>query len=303
MNSIRISNKNRMIKVVTMILLLSLYSFTCTESNKGGNKNRMINEKLILEELEFAFKGTPGRYFPKANPRDIIYNSFLDLEYGYCLTAGSRIHLYADSTSWAIVFEKNGYFNRATRAEIELIYVGNCIQHEISNYNGQIYISNSINKILIESSEFDRIEYKMQDDLEFFEKINPNVKEIKIRDKFVPFDSNHLNYEKVGIEFDVSINPKKWIGFGDLIRYLHETDPSVISANESDIRQLIPKDIPKLMTIDEFCVSSNYDENVSPSQLETYQLISKILVTKDTSLWKPTQKPNNSWKNWDSGHL
>jgi len=39
------------------------------------------------------------------------------------------------------------------------------------------------------------------------------------------------------------------------------------------------------------------------SNQETFKLISKILLTKDTTYWKPTMKPNNHWSNWESGNL
>ena len=135
------------------------------------------------------------------------------------------------------------------------------------------------------------------------ELIGQNIKEIKIRDKFVPFDNNHKNYEKVGIEIRDDDNTKKLIGFGDLIRYLHETNPTLISATEDEIRKHIPKDIPKLMTIDAFHFISAYEKTNPPSQQETYKLIAKVLTTRDTTNWKPTQKANNSWKNWESGNL
>ncbi|RZJ47794.1 MAG: hypothetical protein EOO44_21965, partial [Flavobacterium sp.] len=79
-----------------------------------------FNETEILEQLDLAFYGEPSKYYPSGQPEDIKYNFFLDLEHGYCETAGNRIHLYADSTRWIIVFEKSGYQNRGTSAEIEL---------------------------------------------------------------------------------------------------------------------------------------------------------------------------------------
>jgi hypothetical protein len=87
----------------------------------------MFTENEILNQLDLAFKGIPSEYYPEGRPQDIKYNFFLDLEHGYCETAGNRIHLYGDSTRWAIVFEKSGYQNRGTSAEIQLDYVGNCI--------------------------------------------------------------------------------------------------------------------------------------------------------------------------------
>lgn len=291
-------------KRLPIIILLSLISCSGIIKNNLTNKTEMIlNETEILEQLDLAFYGTPSKYYPKGEAEDIKYNFFLDLEHGYCVTASSRIHLYADSTRWIIVFEKSGYQNRGTSAEIELNYVGNCINYPTNTFNGRNYLSNSSQVILIDPTEFRRIENKTGTEMEKFELIDQDIKEIKILDKFVPFDNNYKNYEKLGIEIRDYENPKKLIGFGDLIRYLHETNPTLISATEDEIRKHIPKDIPKLMTIEAFHFVSAYEQTNPPSQQETYKLIAKVLTTRDTANWKPTQQVNNSWKNWDSGHL
>jgi hypothetical protein len=273
------------------------------KNNFSEAKQMTFTETEILEQLDLAFNETPSKYYPAGRPQDIKYNFFLDLEHGYCETAGSRIHLYADSIRWVIVFEKNGYQNRGTSAEIELNYVGNCIDYPVDQYPESNYITNSSSVILIDPTEFERIENKDGAEMETFELISQEIKEIKIRDKFVPFDNNYKNYEKVGIQIRDYDNPKKLIGFGDLVRYLHETNPTLISATEDEIRKHIPKNIPKLMTIDEFHFVSAYEKTNPPSQQETYKLLAKVLVTRDTINWKPTQKPNNSWKNWESGNL
>jgi len=274
-----------------------------TKNNMNEIKEMPFNEKEILDQLDLAFNGTPSEYYPASQPEDIQYNFFLDLENGYCEVASSRIHLFADSTRWVIVFETAGYETRASSAQITLNYIGNCIDYPIDKYPERNYITNSSRIVLVDQGEFERIENKECAEAETFELIGQNIKEIKIRDKFVPFDNRHNIYEKVGIAIRDSGNPNKLIGFGDLIRYLHEINPAVISATEDDLRQHIPKDIPKLMTIDAFHFVSAYDNANPPSQQEMYQLLAKVLITGDTTNWKPTQAPNNSWKNWESGTL
>ncbi|MBK9449870.1 MAG: hypothetical protein IPN95_10815 [Bacteroidetes bacterium] len=165
------------------------------------------------------------------------------------------------------------------------------------------HITNSSRVILIDPTEFERIENNQGGEMETFELIGQNIKEVKVRDKFVPFDSNYRNYQKLGIEVRDYENPNKLIGFGGLVRYLHETNPALISATDDEIRMHIPKDIPKLITIHEFHFVSAYEKTNPPSQQETYKLLANVLVTRDTTNWKPTQKSNNSWKNWESGNL
>lgn len=124
-----------------------------------------------------------------------------------------------------------------------------------------------------------------------------------MRDRLIPFDSDYKSYEKVGIKIRRSDNPKNLIGFEDFVRYLNETNPSIIAATEEEIHKHIPKDLPKLMTLNEFHFGSAYDRSNPPSKQELYKLIARILLTRDTTNWKPTQQPNNHWTNWKSGTL
>lgn len=260
----------------------------------------MYTESEILKQLDLAFKGEPSEYYPKVRSQDIKYNFFLDLEHGYFETAGSRIHLYGDGKQWAIVFEKSGYQNRATRAEIELDYIGNCIDYPVDKYPERNYISNTSYIVLIDNDEYEKIENKNGiTDLENFELISNDITEIKVRGRLIPFNSNYKDYEKVGIKLRDYDNSSKLIDFGSLIRYYHETNPLLISASEDEIKRHIPKSLKKIMVINNFY----YDPSILPSEQEVYKLVSKILVTKNSSYWKPTLPSNNSWKNWESGNL
>ncbi|RLJ33212.1 hypothetical protein CLU97_2690 [Chryseobacterium sp. 7] len=257
-------------------------------------------EAEILNQLDLAFNGKPSQYFPQKKSGEIQYNFFLDLEHGYFMTAGNRIHLYGnDEGQWAIVFEKNGYQNRATRAEIELNYIGNCISYSIERHGEINYISNTNYIVLIDGDEFVRIENKEGSDLEKFEHIGEQVKEIKIRNQFVPFNYDYRDYEKVGIKIENLDSDRRLIGFGDLIRYYNETNPSLLYASEDEIKMHIPKKLKKIMTIDKF----HYDRAILPSKQETYKMIAKVLVTRDSSYWKPTLPFNNHWSNWESGNI
>ncbi len=291
-------------RILSILTLLFLVACSGTENNNSNEEKDMtFNEAEILTELDLAFNNTPSNYFPEGQTGDVKYNFFLDLENGYCYVASSRIHLYADSTRWAIVFETAGYETRSFDAEITLNYIGNCIDYPIDKYPERSYITNSSRIILIEGAEFERIENKEGSDSETFELIDQNIKEIKIRDKYVSFDNNYKNYEKTGIEIRDYDNPKNLIDFKNFVRFLNETDPVSINATEDEILKHIPKDLPKLMTIDKFHFVSAYEKTNPPSNQETYKLIAKILTTRDTTNWKPTQKSNNHWKNWDSGSL
>jgi hypothetical protein len=290
----------------TSILILSFLLFSCiSKHNKmGSNKFQMsYTESDILTKLDLAFEGIPSDDYPKGNKEDIKYNFFLDLEHGYCETAGSRIHLYADKNRWAIVFEKTGYQNRGDRAEIELDYVGNCIDYPITKDPERSYITNSNNIILITSDEYERVRNKEGSDMEQFELISPTVTEITIHGQKVSIENDKKKYANLKLPTRDFDNPKKLLSYGDIVRLIADTNPSLTNATEEEIRLHIPKDIPKLMTIDKFHFITAYDKSLSPSIQETYKLIAKVLVTRDTANWKPIEKPNNHWTNWESGNL
>lgn len=267
------------------------------------NVTMTYTETEILEQLDCAFDGIPDQYYPDGALNDIRYNFFPDLEHGYCATAANRIHLYADAERWAIVFEKTGYQNRRMLADIELIYFGNCVRYPVSRYLERNYITNLDSVLLIDTEEFARIGVKSEDGMDNFELISEDVGEIKVRDTVVSFDKNRGNYEKYRIHIRECDNPGRLIGFGDLVRYLSEVNPELVSATEEDIRRYIPSDMPKLMTIQEFYFVSAHEKNIPPSMQETYRLIAGVLTSKNTRAWQPTLKPNNHWSNWRSGDL
>lgn len=262
-----------------------------------------FTEKEILEKLDLAFQGIPASDFPSGGSEDIQYNFFLDLEHGYCETAGSRIHLYGDKTHWAIVFEKNGYQNRASAAETELDYIGNCIHYPVDVYPERNYITNASRIMLISSDEYERIRNVKGKEMEDFELISPDAKEVNIHGKVVPIEHDTTKYTRLGIQLRDYSNPQHLIGYEDLVRFFSDTQPELLNATETEIKQHIPADLPKIMTIDNFHFESVYGGGNLPSKHETYQLIAKVLVNGDSAYWRPTLKANNHWSNWESGNL
>lgn len=262
-----------------------------------------FTETDILKKLDLTHKGFPSDDYPKVREQDIKYAFFMDLEHGYCKTAGSKIHLYGDKKRWAIVFEKSGYQNRGYRSEIDLIYIGNCINYPVHKYTERNYITNNTYVPLITSEEYERISNKIGSEMETFELISPEVDDIEIHGQKVLIEKDLSKYLALGIKPREYDNPKRLIGFWDIIRYFSDINTSLVEATESEIKMHIPKDIPKLMTIDKFHFMSVYNEDSIPSKQETFQLIGKILVTGDTTFWKPKQKANNHWSNWESGNL
>jgi hypothetical protein len=290
-------------------LFVFVLAFLFANRSVCNKKKTGFTEKDVLAPLDAAFNDIHKEFTyqdfqeRRSFNSPITYTFLLDLEHGYCETAGSRIHLYADSTRWAIVFEKSGYQNRGGDAEIELDYFGNCYKSEMQQFKDQTYFSNANNIELISGKEYERVRNRRGVKMDTFEFISPDAKEIRVRDKMVPIVHDTAAYAKAGLSLNTPDNLQHLISYGSIVRYLNETTPALIWATEKEIRKDLPADLPKLMVIDTFHFESIYDKHNLPSKNETFQLIAKILAKRDTSLWQPKLKPNNHWSNWTSGNL
>lgn len=263
--------------IVSSIVILSFQS-----TNKTAMNEEL--EKEILAELDSSFLGVAGKFYPKKTDNNVLYNFFIDLEHGYFLAAGNKIHLFADSKRWAIIFEVNGYNNRLNQAQIQLIYIGNCIKYTKEKNSNLEYISNIKFLPII-----DEITFKKQ----------TSNKLTKIRNKNVRFENDYKKYEKLGIK----INDTSKISLDEFIRYLQETNPTILNATQKELKANIPKNIPYLTTINEYHYASIYNKDLPPSKQETFLLIAKVLASRNIAKWQPTLKANNHWSNWESGNL
>lgn len=287
---------------IIFILFFVACSNTGTiNNNQQTNTNMKYKEQDILNELDIAFKNSYKVH--KIDNKTYLYKFFIDLEHGYFNTANSKIHLYADELNWAIVFETNGYQNRGCNAQIQLIYIGNCIKYEKTEYPERTNLSNFFIIGLISEEEFKRVENKTGTDMEQFELISPDADSILVRNEKVSIEKDKTKYAEKSITFRDYKNPNNLIAYKDLVRYLSETEKKLMSATEDEIKEHIPSDIPKLMTIESFHYKSMYEPENLPSTYETFQQIAKVLTTKDTNQWSPTLKANNHWSNWKSGGL
>ncbi|MET0638054.1 MAG: hypothetical protein ABWZ25_18635 [Chitinophagaceae bacterium] len=229
------------------------------------------------------------------------YKQLPDFEHPYLYTAGSRITLFADSTRWAIVFEKVGY---GEGAELELTFFGNCLVNQPKQgLNGQ-YLGNCSYFQLITPNELANIEAGREP--ESFELVSRDAKQLKVRDTYLPIEHDVQKYKQKKINVQDFDNPARLIDFTALVRYLFEENSELFRATEVELRSLLPNNLPKLFVINKwhhksyyvFPDGSNKPYGVKPRDYETYPMIGDILETKDTTKWKPTLKPNNDWRYW-----
>lgn len=273
-----------------------LLSFCSTNQTKMKSS---FTQKDILNDLEETDQET--------------YHFFIDFEHPYFYPAGSRLTLYADENRWAIVFEKSGYSTGNSCGEIELEYFGNSLRNLKNGIPADTAASNMKAVILIKNTDLEKL-----DDGDFEELVAKDKDKIQVRDTFLPIEQDSSKYIAKGIQPRDYDNPKRLFDFYSLIRYLDEQYPNILRATDKELRMCLPEDLPKLMQIDQWHheayskhkVPTSRTEyhyevtGIKPSEYETYRMIADILVSRDTTKWKPTLKPNNHWKNWpNAGHM
>lgn len=286
-----------------LVLIVVVGTLVGLEYYMHHSSSVALTEATVLAEFDKVYTMNTIFQANQPNPAFIQYNFFTDLEQAYSVCAGNAIHLYADSTRWAFVFEQCAYNTRGFNADIQLLYIGNCCSQVEERYGQYTYTSNLQSIELISNEEFERIQNNTGLRMEQFEHISPTADSVHIRSMSLPIEQNPEEYQAKGITLDSSKNPRRLIGYGELLRYICATNPLAVKASEADIRQYIPGDLPKLMTIDAFHHYSIYNKSILPSKQELYQLIAKIISSRNPALWKPTQPANNHWSNWVSGNL
>ena len=214
--------------------------------------------------------------------------------------AGSRITLFGDSTRWAIVIETT---DLGEYGELVLYSFGNCLVNQSRHGMHDQYLSNVSFFRIISPDVYAQL---VDADDSSFGLIRKDAVSVKVRDRKLSVEQDIEKYSAKGIKIRDYLNPQNRIDYPSLVRYLENDNKELFRATESELRKLLPKDLPKLFVIDEWHHKDYYVPHdgvnepygVKPSTQEVFQLIADILVSKDKSKWKPTLPPNNHWKYW-----
>ncbi len=290
----------------------------------------LITEEQILQKLDNYKLGW--------------YCQFIDLGHVYSYLIDSRLNIFkGDTDRWAIVSEKLGYNPRGGGILLDICYFGNCLTN-LEGYNGQetnYYTVTPINW----NNFFETCDGEV---------LKSDAKFWTIRGTQVELSHNKEDYKNVGI--NLSELGAGEIRLEEVGRLLITKHRNLLRATDEELYKSIPKDLKKILTIDEWYhrdfneieqhiitdehLRSTYEFNKNlvggeypldydsfaklfrqqeqlnegynktqwqdnrPSTNETWQLIAKVIVTGDTTLYKPTLKPNTHWKNWpDSGSM
>ncbi|MGC4864718.1 DUF7003 family protein [Micromonospora sp. DT53] len=77
----------------------------------------------------------------------------------------------------------------------------------------------------------------------------------------------------------------------------------MLLADEVELRQRIPPDIPEIMRLDQWHHPDLLQDTL-PSQSMTFHQLADVLTTGDVGQYTPDMPPNTHWSNWpESGNL
>ena len=271
------------------------------------------------------------------NSIDGYYYSFVEFGHVYSYLIDSRLDVFvSDNNHWAIAIERLGYNPRAGAIIIDINYYGNCLIN-LEYYNERptsyysIYPINRDNfdgtidgECLKPAARFWLVrgnQLPLSHNKQDYVDANIALKE---------YEPNAISAEEAG-RLVVSQNSKLFRATDSelyksipsdlkkvlvLDEWFHKDFQLQVSPTMTDehLRQVY--DLNKSMAGNGDMVFENLAESLKrqeilnndwnrkmwennrPSSYETWQLIAKVIVTKDPSQYKPTLQANTHWLNW-----
>ncbi|MFE5810997.1 DUF7003 family protein [Streptomyces sp. NPDC056491] len=194
---------------------------------------------------------------------------FPDLDNGYSYPVDARIHLFADTTRWAVVAELLGYNPRAGNLTDVMYRFGNCLTRGEPGFGDFL----------------DRVDN--------MDEIDPDGDEAFAGGVPVVVRGTAL---AAGAGAGTPLQ--------DVFRLLAPEHRGTLLADEAELRAAgVPTDLPVLLRLDEWRQPEDLWD-VAPGRHETFRLIAEVLDSGDPSRYRPSAPPNTHWSHWpDAGTL
>jgi hypothetical protein len=276
------------------------------------------------------------------NSNDGFYCSFVELGHAYSYLIDTRLNVFCgDKDRWAIVVERLGYDPRAGAIVLDLKYYGNCLTN-LEFYNERPTSYYSIQPIDYDNFN-DTVDGEcLKSDAKFWlvrgkeVLLSHNTQDYENAGIELEDEPNDISVEAVG-RLVVSQNqdlfratdnelyksiPTDLAKILVLDEWFHKDFQLQTSPTMTDEHLRLTFELNKNltglegMTFESFAqalrqqqiLSDDWNrkiwENSRPSSYETWQLIAKVIVTKEPKQYKPTLEPNTHWSNWlDSGSM
>jgi len=241
------------------------------------------------------------------HPEDIL--SILDqcsnnftfpmLDNGYVYLAATRMSLYRSTQDWAIVIEVFGFSPRAAIPDTHIYTFASQVHDRppATNYvSYEAYENNLASNPHNESRFIYPIaegEWQDPDELEFLARGNYLV---TVRDKILPTlkTADYLHHR-------VILQKAPRVQVFEFCRVLAGLVRDDVLANPEERRANIKPEMQLILQLEEWSHPNVVDKDCPPSTSETFQQLAKVLVTGDTTFYRPTGKANTHWENWPEG--
>ena len=213
--------------------------------------------------------------------------TFPMLDNGNVYPAGTQLSAFRDDNRWVIIIEVIGFSYRGGghNGITNCLYVfGNCLNYEPGMRNENfLYLTENAEGC----NTFDEEE-------EFY--LNPACSTFLLRKEPIPLIHDRLQYLQAGINLE---DGEKIMAF-EFLRLLDKLYHEKLIATETETRERIPRDIPKILELRDW-FHPDLVSGELPGGNETFKMIAAVLETGNAASYQPTHPPNTHWKNWPVG--
>lgn len=222
----------------------------------------MITEDQILSKLD--------------NYKCGDYCHFIDLGAGYSYLVDSRLNIFkGNDDQWAIAAERLGYNEQAGNIMLDIYYFGNCLTN-LESYNGQD--TNYYTVLPIQLNNFNDTTLNGL-------ALKTDAKYWIIRNSQIELSHNKQDYQNAGIELK-EYRPGE-ISLEEVSRLLitKRRGRELLRATDEELYKSIPKDLKKLLVIDEW-YHRDFTEIVHPTISDehlrtTYEFNKNLVAGQD----------------------
>lgn len=212
--------------------------------------------------------------------------TFPMLDNGYVYPAGTKLSVYRDDKRWVIIIEVIGFNYRSGGHDgvSNCLHVyGNCLTYPPGTRNENFL---SLTDHANDCNTFD--------DEDFY--LNPKCSHFVLRNEVLPIIHDRQKYNSLGI----NLEDETRISAFEFLRLLDALYHDKLVATETEIRERIPVDIPKIMEMHDWFHPDVVNGEL-PSENETFKQIALIIKTGNIDYYRPTHEPNTNWRNWPDG--
>lgn len=227
--------------------------------------------------------------------------TFPMLDNGYVYLAATRLSLYRSDEDWAMVIEVFGFSPRAGLPDTHIHTFASRLHNRdspekyISRERYEQYLVNNPHN---ESRLIFPVDEGPWQDPECLEFVADNAQTVSLRG--VPLSVPAL---PVYARHEIILEEPPRVQVFELCRFFADVARDQVLATEQERRVSVRPEMIQILQLEEWNHPNIVDESERPSGSETFQQLSKVLITGQSSHYRPTLPPNTHWRNWPESGL